>query len=135
MGDFGSGIFSIFATVVAVGYLVPSTGFALTEITVFKTFEYTLITVVIFLLSWRSRGLQASNALLRNMTVMLQEVTTDLQAEARGNEKQLQKLSTVNKGLVSVVNKFVEDDDYWARRLPLPPSRYPEGRVARRPHK
>jgi len=135
MGDFGSGVFAIFATVLAVGYLVPSAGYTLTEVTVFKTFEYALVNVVIFSLSWRSRGLQASNTMLRNMTLMLQEVTTDLQAEARGNEKQLQRLNAVNKGLVSIVNRFVEDDDYWARRLPLATAPYPKGQTARRSRK
>jgi len=132
-GSFVSGIFAIAITTVAVDYAAPPVGFRLTEVALFKTLEYALVSIVIFLLAWRGRQLHTSNEALRNMTEILQSITVDLQAESRGNEKQLKKLNTVNKELVSIVNKFVEDDDYWARKLTTPIAPRPRTQTPRKP--
>jgi hypothetical protein len=130
-GDFGAGILAILLGAIAVEYLSPPTGFEFTTNTLFKCFEFLVLGGIIFLLSWRSRRLTTSNNALINMSEMLQDITVDLQAESRINEKQLQKINAVNKDLVMLVNDFIEDDAYWSRKLPTSISLYPKKRIAK----
>jgi len=116
-GDFWLGIFSIVLCSTVVDLSSSPVGFEINTSILFKTGEFAIIAITIFFLSWRSRRLHASNIALRNMTETLQDITLNLQSEAIGNKKQLKKLNVVNKDLISLVNKFVEDDNYWERKL------------------
>ena len=124
-GDYWSGIFAIALSSAAVDYTMPPTGIALDKTTLFKVFEFIVLTSVIFALAWRSRRLYDSNVSLRAATEMLQDITDDLKVEAQGNQRELKKLNAVNKRLVALVDKFVADDEYWARKLttPVPPTK------------
>ena len=128
-GNFGSGIFAIFLGSTAVEYVTPPRGFTLTSDALFKTLEFAIIGTIIFLLSWKSRRLRTSNLALRDTTNKLQEIALELRAEARGNKKQAKKLNKVNKELISLVNNFVADDEYWGRKLSYHSSIKPNQRI------
>lgn len=119
-GDFGAGILAIALSVATVGYVLSPAELIPDSNTFFKMVELTIISTTIFVITWRGRKLQASNAALREMTKTLHHISLSLKTEAQGNEKQLEKLNTVNKELVALVTKFIEDDEYWARKITTP---------------
>lgn len=119
-GSFGSGIFAILASGAAVAYVVPPMGFGTQSDTVFKMLEFMLITSVIFVISWRSRTLYASNIVLKEMTKSLQDITSGLQTQVKGDKKRVEQLNAVNHKLVSLVDEFIKDDEYWARKITTP---------------
>jgi hypothetical protein len=119
-GDFGAGILAIGLSVATVGYILPPAGLTMDSNTLFKMLEFTVISTTIFVIAWRGRKLQASNVALREMTKTLHHIALSLKTEAQGNEQQLEKLNTVNKELVALVTKFIEDDEYWARKITTP---------------
>ncbi len=125
-GSFGAGIFAILCCAAAVGYVVPPMGFDVQADTVFKMLEFMLITSVIFVVSWRSRTLFARNIVLEEMTRSLQDITASLQSQVKGDKKRVAQLNDVNRKLVSLVDEFIKDDDYWAKKLTTPISPPPK---------
>lgn len=119
-GSFGAGIFAILCGAAAAGYVVPPLGFDLHADTIFKMLEFMLITSVIFVISWRSRMLYARNIVLEEMTRSLQDITSSLQSQVKGDEKKVAQLNDVNRKLVSLVDEFIKDDEYWAKKLTTP---------------
>jgi|GEM_PF-2971264 len=119
-GDFTSGILAVLLSAIAVNYAMPPSGLQWDANIIFKIAEFVVIGGIIFVIAWRSRALHASNAVLREATKTLQDITASLHVEARGNEKQLNKLNDVNKQLVTLVNDFIQDDEYWSRKITTP---------------
>jgi hypothetical protein len=115
--DYWAGIFAVFTCSMAVDYTMSPFELSLSGPTLFKVFEFIVISATIFTLSWRSRRLYASNVSLSTAIETLHRITEDLKVKARGDRKELKKLNMVNKQLVTLVDEFVKDDEYWARRL------------------
>lgn len=120
LGDYIAGILAIVLGSIAVDYVSAPIGFKFDAMTFFKVLEYLIIALIIYLITWRSRYLYARNLDLQAMTQELQSVTSALKTEAKGNKKQMKKLNAVNADLLTLINQFIEDDEYWARKWKVP---------------
>lgn len=64
--------------------------------------------------------------MLKEMMRSLQDITDDLQLQAKGDKQRVEQLNTVNRKLVSLVDQFIKDDEYWARKITTPMTPLPK---------
>lgn len=117
LGDYASGILALLLGAVCLDYLVPPMGFDLSVLTERKILLFLMSGIVICGLSWRARSLQYTNKDLFHDVNELQRILVRMQQQAKGNKKELAKLSAINKQLDKLVSQFIGDDEYWRKRL------------------
>lgn len=116
LGDYVSGILTIILSTISISFISPQ-GWHFTSQSLVRTIEFLLASVVIYLLSWRSRRLTRNREDLEITVSSLKKATLKLKSQVRLTKKDVTTLRQINSELQSIVDNIMSDQGLWAKSV------------------
>lgn len=116
LGDYVSGILTIFLSSISIAFISPQ-GWRFTSHSLIRTIEFFMASIVIYLLSWRSRKLTRDTEDLEITVNTLKKATLNLKSQVRLTKKDATTLRQINNELQSIVDNIMSDQGLWAKSV------------------
>ena len=105
VGDHLSGIAAIILSTICISFISPQ-GWHLSSHSLIRTVEFVFTSIIIYLLSWRSRNLYHNTEDLEVTVASLKKASNKLKTQVRVTKHDVSTLRSINKDLQSIASRY-----------------------------